>query len=62
MRMAGITPFQRRFFQRLGNPWDLSQLFDYLPDTYFYAKNTRGQFVMVNRALATMFGLAGPRK
>ncbi len=62
MRMAVITAFQRQFFERLGNPWDLSQLFDYLPDTYFYAKNTRGQFVMVNRALAAMFGLAGPEE
>lgn len=60
MRMQIITPFQRRFFQQWGNPWDLGRLFDYLPDTYFYAKNTRGQFVLVNRALAAMYGLPGP--
>jgi PAS domain S-box-containing protein len=62
MRMAAVNTFQRQFFQRLGNPWDLSQLFDYLPDTYCYAKNSRGQFVMVNRALAAMFGLADPQE
>ena len=60
MRMAFANTFQRRFFQRLDRPWDLSQLFDYLPDTYFYAKNLRGQFVMVNRALAAMLGAASP--
>ncbi len=52
--------FQRRFVARLDRPWDLGQLFDYLPDTYFYAKNLRGQFVMVNRALATMSGGCEP--
>jgi PAS domain S-box-containing protein len=58
MRMVTISALQRRFFQRLGNPWDVSQLFDYLPDTYFYAKNVRGQFTMVNQALVTMLGAA----
>jgi PAS domain S-box-containing protein len=64
MRMANnsLTSFRRRFFQRLGNPWDLGLLFDYLPDTYFYAKNLRGQFVMVNRANALLFGAAGPEE
>jgi PAS domain S-box-containing protein len=58
MRMVNsrIDALRRRFFQRLGNPWDLGLLFDYLPDTYFYAKNVRGQFVMVNQALASLLG------
>jgi PAS domain S-box-containing protein len=58
MRMATnrLESFRSRFFQRLGNPWDLGLLFDYLPDTYFYAKNVRGQFVMVNQALASLLG------
>jgi PAS domain S-box-containing protein len=60
MRMASTTTFQRRFFRRLDRFWDLSQLFDYLPDTYFYAKNLRGQFIMVNRAMAAMFGAVEP--
>ena len=59
MRMGPSNRLQRRFFERLGRPWDLSQLFDYLPDTYFYAKNLRGRFVLVNRALAVMLGAAG---
>jgi AraC-like DNA-binding protein len=52
--------FRRGFFDRLANPWDLGLLFDYLPDTYFYAKNTQGRFVMVNRALAHLLRVAGP--
>jgi len=54
--------FRRRFFQRVANAWDLSQLFDYLPDTYFYAKNLREQFVMVNQALATLVGAGSPEE
>jgi PAS domain S-box-containing protein len=60
MRMGSASAFRRRFFQRLGNPWDLGLLFDYLPDTYFYAKNLRGQFVMVNQALAALNGAGSP--
>jgi PAS domain S-box-containing protein len=48
---------RRQFFERLGDPWDLALLFDFVPDTYFYAKNVCGQFVMVNQALATMMGV-----
>jgi PAS domain S-box-containing protein len=62
MRMASPTGFQRRFIERLDRPWDLGLLFDYLPDTYFYAKNLRGQFVMVNRALASIFGACNPEE
>jgi PAS domain S-box-containing protein len=60
MRMAFSDAFRRRFFQQLANPWDLSLLFDYLPDTYFYAKNLREQFVGVNRALAVLMGVSNP--
>ena len=60
MRMTSIDTFRRRFFQRLGNPWDMGLLFDYLPDTFFYTKNLRGQFVMVNQALASLLGNTTP--
>jgi PAS domain S-box-containing protein len=62
MRMKSASDFQRRFVERLDRPWDLGQLFDYLPDTYFYAKNLRGQFVMVNRALAARMGGCEPEQ
>lgn len=58
--MASFDTFRQKFFQRLANPWDLGQLFDYLPDTYFYTKNLRGQFVMVNQALASLLGNTSP--
>jgi PAS domain S-box-containing protein len=60
--MMSVSTFRRRFFQQLANPWDLEGLFDYLPETYFYAKNIRGQFVMVNHALSKMLGVAGPEE
>ncbi len=60
--MASVIAFQRRFIERLDRPWDLGLLFDYLPDTYFYAKNLHGQFVMVNRALAALLGATGPEE
>jgi PAS domain S-box-containing protein len=62
MRMASISVFQRRFVERLERPWDLGQLFDYLPDAYFYSKNLRGQFIMVNEALAKLFGTGMPEE
>jgi hypothetical protein len=58
MRMAKNVDFQRRFFDQLAAPWNVGRLFDYLPDTYFYAKDRRGRFVMVNQALAAMQGVA----
>ena len=60
MRMPSTVAIRRNFFERLESPWDLIQLFDYLPDTYFYAKNVRGQFIMVNQALANIFGACTP--
>jgi PAS domain S-box-containing protein len=51
------TTFTHDFCRRLDSPWHLGQLFDYLPDTYFYAKDRDGRFVMVNEALAHMLGL-----
>ena len=60
--MVSAETFRRRFFQRLGNPWDIGLLFDYLPDTYFYAKNSKSQFVMVNQAMAARHGAALPEE
>jgi PAS domain S-box-containing protein len=48
--------FQRDFIFRLDGPWQFSTLFDHLPDTYFYAKDTHGRFVMTNEAIAAMLG------
>jgi PAS domain S-box-containing protein len=60
--MVHVETFQRDFSRRLDCPWHLSLLFDYLPDTYFYAKNAQGQFAMANRALAEMQGAGSPEE
>jgi PAS domain S-box-containing protein len=54
--MGHQLDFQRDFVGRLDSPWHLGRLFDYLPDTYFYAKDAQGRFVMTNEAIAAMLG------
>ncbi len=48
--------FQRTFLSRLDNQLYLTELFDYLPEVYFYAKDDRSRFVKVNKASAAMHG------
>lgn len=60
--MTSNEAFPHEFCKRLDAPWHLGQLFDYLPDTYFYAKDRDGRFVMVNCALAHMLGLRSPEE
>ena len=59
MRMPAGT-FQRRFVERLDHPRGLGQLFDYLPDTYFYAKNVPRAVHHGQPALAAMLGGCEP--
>lgn len=54
--MSDSATFQAEFHRRLDRPWELIQLFDFLPEAYFYAKDVHGRFVRVNRALAEMRG------
>ena len=42
--------FKRDFLNELEVPSGLESLFDYLPEIYFWVKNTKGQFVMLNQA------------
>jgi len=60
--MTHSESFQHDFCRRLDCPWHLSLLFDYLPDTYFYAKDADGRFAMVNQALAEMQGAGTPEQ
>lgn len=41
--------FQRSFLARLDGPLDMTRLLDYLPEVYFYCKDTQSRFVTVNR-------------
>jgi PAS domain S-box-containing protein len=59
LRMVDAKSFQRQFCCQVDGPWHLSQLFDCLPDTYFFAKDAEGRFVLANAALAEMYGLHG---
>ncbi len=52
--------FQREFFKKLTPPWQLGQLFEYLPNTYFSVKNPGGQYVLVNHAMARLRGATEP--
>lgn len=54
--MNTVKRLQENFWRRLNDPGQLGRLFDYLPDTYFYAKDAGGRFVMVNEAFARMYG------
>jgi PAS domain S-box-containing protein len=56
LRMTPTTGLQHDFFRRLDYPWHLGRLFDYLPDTYFYSKDSNGRFMMTNEAIAKMLG------
>ena len=51
-----IHPFQKPFLEQLQDARDIASLFDFLPEAYFYAKNTSSQFTMGNRAFLTLLG------
>ncbi|PHR94542.1 MAG: AraC family transcriptional regulator [Blastopirellula sp.] len=49
---------QADFLQQLGGSLQLCQLFEELPDIYFFAKNSKGEFVLCNSAILDAMGLA----
>jgi len=57
--MTQAKSLQRDFCRQWDCPWHLSQLFDCLPNTCFYAKDLQGRFIMVNGAFAALFGAKG---
>ena len=48
---------QARFFGRVANLHHTLALFDYLPDVFFFIKDSEGQFMRVNRALLEVLGV-----
>lgn len=54
--MEEAREFQQTFLSRLDNQLYLTELFDYLPEVYFYAKDDRSRFVKANKASAAMHG------
>lgn len=59
LTMPNISPeqFQSDFFHRQPLAASVISLFDSLPQTYFYAKDTKGRFVKVNRLFLENHGL-----
>ena len=45
----GTKRFQESFLARLDGPLNMTRLLDYLPEVYFYCKDTKSRFVTVNR-------------
>jgi PAS domain S-box-containing protein len=43
-------------FLSQAEPFCVSQLFEFLDDTYFFVKNTKGQFIKANKAFLKLFG------
>ena len=59
MASTPTHPLQQRFLQQMPNARDVASLFDFLPQAYFYAKNTQSQFTMGNRAFLNLLGVRG---
>jgi PAS domain S-box-containing protein len=57
MTPASAHPLQQRFLREMRDAGDLASLFDFLPATYFYVKNTQSQFTMGNRAFLDLLGV-----
>ncbi len=45
------------FCQQLADDAQLASLFDFLPETYFFAKDLNGRFVLANQAVIKVMGL-----
>lgn len=53
----GATRFQENYFGNLGSQSLLGDLFDGMPEIYFFAKDAEGRFVRMNQALLGALGL-----
>lgn len=50
--------WRQAFFQQISPNNQLVDLFDHLPDVYFFLKDSAGRFVKVNRALCRLHGFS----
>jgi AraC-like DNA-binding protein len=48
--------FQEEFFQRLGDPRQLLDLMEFLPDVEYFAKDADGRFVAISRGMLRRIG------
>ena len=49
---------QLTFFESLVNPLDLLQLFEFLPEVYYYIKDRDGRYMRANRVVCRVVGVA----
>ena len=61
MRMSA-EGVQRGFFAKLSAGRQFVELFEFLPDVYFYAKDAEGRLVAANRSLVAMRGMSDERE
>ncbi len=57
MDPAESEAFQTAFLAQLTSPVELLQLLDFLPEVYFFAKDARGRFTLMNTANLRLHGL-----
>lgn len=52
----GLRRLARGFLARVAEPIGLDELFDYVPDVYFFVKDEHGRFVRCNQAFLSLVG------
>ncbi|MGI9473621.1 MAG: helix-turn-helix domain-containing protein [Rubripirellula sp.] len=52
--------WQSDFFRSLAEPLTLLELFDHLPDVYFYVKDSESRFVRANQVVSDVVGAEDP--
>ena len=57
-----IEKWRNRFFRSLGEPLDLLQLFDFLPQVYMYVKERDGRYLKANRVVCRVVGVDSEEK
>lgn len=62
LRMESAESFQRHFFEQLGPKLHLAELFESLPEVYFYAKDRDSRIVKANSALVRLRGWVDERE
>lgn len=56
------APMSQKLFRQLHNPRQLGDLFDYLPEVYFYVKDADSRFVAANQRVYSMCGLRSEKE
>lgn len=55
-RQGDDSKWQRRFLESLAEPFDLLQLFEFVPQVYMYVKDANSRFVRANQVVCGVVG------